>query len=234
MRLAAEQAAAIKSGVVGAFGAESRVWLFGSRLRDDLLGGDIDLYVELPAQTEHVFARTVRLNGSLQMALGEQRIDIVTHLAGSPEPGDRRAGSGRGIAGRRDPAPFRARPARPGLAHRLESFVGKFSRMQDKLVDKLIPLLHAVGEQPGAGIDNLNRIERWGYLSDVPRWLGMRRLRNRLVHEYLEHSVGLAEALGEAQAFSLIMRETHGALREFARQRLPLPLTATTNEATHV
>ncbi len=84
MRLAAEQAAAIKSGVVGAFGTEARVWLFGSRVRDDLLGGDIDLYVELPAQTEHVFARTVRLNGSLQMALGEQRIDIVTHLAGSP------------------------------------------------------------------------------------------------------------------------------------------------------
>ena len=159
MRLAAEQAAAIKSGGVDAFGAEARVWLFGSRVRDDLLGGDIDRYVELPAQTEHVFARSVRLNGNLQMA---------------------------------------------------------------------------PGEQPGAAIDNLNRIERWGDLSDVPCWLGMRRLRNRLVHEYLEHTVGLAEVLGEAQAFSLTMRETYGALREFARQRLALPLTATTNEATHV
>ncbi len=128
-----------------------------------------------------------------------------------------------------------AQIATPEGADCLESFVGKFSRMQDNLVDKLISLLlQAAGEQPGAAIDNLNRIERWGYLSDVPRWLGMRRLRNRLVHEYLEHTVGLAEVLGEAQAFSLTMRETYGALREFARQRLALPLTATTNEATHV
>jgi predicted nucleotidyltransferase len=84
MRLAAEQAVAIKSEVSSVFGTEARVWLFGSRIRDDLKGGDIDLYVELPARTENVFARTVRLNGSLQMSLGEQRIDIVTHLDGAP------------------------------------------------------------------------------------------------------------------------------------------------------
>jgi uncharacterized protein with HEPN domain len=130
---------------------------------------------------------------------------------------------------------IQAQIATPEGADRLESFVGKFSRMQDNLVDKLIPLLlQAAGEQTGAAIDNLNRIERWGYLGDVPRWLGMRRLRNRLVHEYLENTADLAEALDEAQAFSQAMRETYGALRDFAVQRLALPPLATTNEADHV
>jgi len=83
MRLGAQQVSAIKSRVLGTFGPEARVWLFGSRANDGVKGGDIDLYFELPEQIADVFARTVRLNGSLQMALGEQRIDIVTHVAGS-------------------------------------------------------------------------------------------------------------------------------------------------------
>ena len=130
---------------------------------------------------------------------------------------------------------MRQQIATPEGADRLESFVGKFSRMQDNLVDKFIPLLlQAVGEQSGSAIDNLNRIERWGYLSDISRWLGMRCLRKRLVHEYLENTADLAEALGEAHAFSQAMRETYRALREFAQQRLVLPNSATANEADHV
>ncbi len=40
---------------------------------------------------------------------------------------------------------------------RLESFGAKFGRMQDSIVDKLLPrLLQAAGEIPGTAIDNLN------------------------------------------------------------------------------
>jgi hypothetical protein len=67
---------------------------------------------------------------------------------------------------------------------RLESFGAKFSRMQDTVIDKLIPaLLRVAGEPVLAAIDNLDRMERLGLVTAAEPWLEMRRLRHRLVHE---------------------------------------------------
>jgi predicted nucleotidyltransferase len=46
MRLTQKQRKIIATAVRQYFGRDSRVCLFGSRLRDDLRGGDIDLYIE--------------------------------------------------------------------------------------------------------------------------------------------------------------------------------------------
>jgi predicted nucleotidyltransferase len=46
MRLSDRQRQTIRQATRRFFGADSTVHLFGSRLRDDLRGGDIDLYVE--------------------------------------------------------------------------------------------------------------------------------------------------------------------------------------------
>ena len=73
----------------------------------------------------------------------------------------------------------------PDLAERVEAFVSRFSRLQDTLGDKLLPvLLSALGEKPGAAIDNLDRAERLGYIQSVDDWLAMRNLRNQMVDEY--------------------------------------------------
>ena len=54
MRLNPEQVAQIRQSAAEGFGQEARVWLFGSRVDDRKLGGDIDLLVEsdrdLPVQ----------------------------------------------------------------------------------------------------------------------------------------------------------------------------------------
>jgi len=50
MRLTPDQAQITKNTIARVLGAESRVWLFGSRVDDDLRGGDIDLLVETEAQ----------------------------------------------------------------------------------------------------------------------------------------------------------------------------------------
>ena len=85
---------------------------------------------------------------------------------------------------------------------RLESFGAKFSRLQDTLMDKLLPQwLRAAGEQPGAVIDNLNRAEQLGLIVRTDDWLAMRRLRNRLVHEYVEDLQVMLEALRRAYEF---------------------------------
>lgn len=69
------------------------------------------------------------------------------------------------------------------LAERVEAFVGRFSRLQDTLADKLLPaLLTALGELPGPAVDNLDRAERLGWIGSADEWMSLRALRNQMVH----------------------------------------------------
>lgn len=92
--------------------------------------------------------------------------------------------------------------AEPDLAERVDAFVGRYSRLQDTVGDKLLPvLLIALGETPGAAIDNLDRAERLGLLDSVDDWMVMRKLRNQMVHEYVEDPAILCSALQAGHAF---------------------------------
>ncbi len=95
-------------------------------------------------------------------------------------------------------------------AERVEAFVARFSRLQDTLGDKLLPVvLTALGEPVGAVIDNLDRAERLGLIPGADDWMAARRLRNRMVHEYVEDPALLADALrmGHAQVAMLLFAE---------------------------
>jgi hypothetical protein len=82
------------------------------------------------------------------------------------------------------------------LAERTDAFVARFGRLQDTLADKLLPvLLDALAEPVGPAIDNLNRAERLGWISSIPAWLEARRLRNRMIHEYVAEASELASTL---------------------------------------
>lgn len=84
----------------------------------------------------------------------------------------------------------------PVLAERLDAFVSRFGRLQDNLGDKFLPqLLIALAEKPGAAIDNLNLAERLGWIQSAEDWLLMRKLRNQMVHEYIEDLALLSSAL---------------------------------------
>lgn len=88
------------------------------------------------------------------------------------------------------------------LAERVEAFVGRFGRLQDTLADKLLPVLLSMsGERVGAAIDNLDRAERLGWIASTDDWLTMRRLRNQMVHEYIEDYTVLANALNSGHHF---------------------------------
>lgn len=102
-----------------------------------------------------------------------------------------------------DAARLGALLATPEGIDRLESFAGKFSRMQDTFVDKLLPLyLRSIGERTGSALDNLRRAERFGLIEDAESWIEMRLLRNRLVHEYVEDLARLAEDLELARTYA--------------------------------
>jgi predicted nucleotidyltransferase len=82
MRLTPEESSLIRRQVGRVFGADARVWLFGSRADDARRGGDIDLYIEYAPRAEDEFLRVLELDDELQLALGEQRIDIVAWAPG--------------------------------------------------------------------------------------------------------------------------------------------------------
>lgn len=87
------------------------------------------------------------------------------------------------------------------LAERVDAFVARFGRLQDTVADKLRPvLLDWLAEPVSAAIDNLNRAERLGWIASVDSWLEARRLRNRMIQEYVRNPADLALALTSAHA----------------------------------
>ncbi len=109
----------------------------------------------------------------------------------------------------------------PDRAVQLEAFVSRFGRMQDTMADKLFPRwLLALAEVPGSQIETLNRAERLGVLTSTERWLEVRTLRNRLVHEYMADSAKFVEDLLLAKEYSLMLIETFNRLRQDAITRM--------------
>ncbi|MEQ1591155.1 MAG: nucleotidyltransferase domain-containing protein [Thiobacillaceae bacterium] len=84
MRLTDTQRTMIREEVRQHFGDGARVLLFGSRVRDETRGGDIDLYLEAEGTAAETLARELKLYAALQRRLGEQRIDIVVHRRDTP------------------------------------------------------------------------------------------------------------------------------------------------------
>ena len=74
MRLTADQAEAIRQGVRRFMGEHSRIWLFGSRVDDNLRGGDVDLYVE--PQSDPGLAGRLQCKGTLADAL-DLDVDLI-------------------------------------------------------------------------------------------------------------------------------------------------------------
>jgi hypothetical protein len=90
----------------------------------------------------------------------------------------------------------------PLLAEGLDAFVSRFGRLQDTLADKFLPaLLDAMAETRGAATENLDRAEKLGWLDSTDDWLVMRKLRNQMVHEYIEDLVILCDSLKAGHAF---------------------------------
>ena len=69
--------ATITETAVKVFGANTSVWLFGSRLDDAAKGGDVDLLVKLESPTADKVLLAARYNALLQMKLGMQKFDIL-------------------------------------------------------------------------------------------------------------------------------------------------------------
>ncbi|MFN3882289.1 MAG: hypothetical protein ACK4L8_12780 [Nitrincola lacisaponensis] len=107
----------------------------------------------------------------------------------------------------------------PESAVQLEAFVSRFSRMQDSLADKLLPRwLECLAEKPGSQIENLNKAERFGVISNTEDWLMTRRLRNQLVHEYMTDTHVFLASLLEAKKKTDLLVQAYNNIRNYQPQ----------------
>jgi len=75
MRLTQKQIKAINESFKEIFKSGS-IYLFGSRVDDNLKGGDIDLYIDTDDK-DNLFEKKIDFLVSLKRKIGEQKIDIV-------------------------------------------------------------------------------------------------------------------------------------------------------------
>lgn len=95
------------------------------------------------------------------------------------------------------------------FSERVEAFVSRFGRLQDTLGDKLVPLyLQLIGDKPKGFLDDLDRMEKLEFVDDANAWQHMRRLRNQMVHEYINDVNVFINAINEAHDFIPSMLET--------------------------
>ena len=77
MRITLEQAIAIRQGATQLAGAKARVWLFGSRVRDDARGGDVDLMLELDEAVTEPAQLSARLAARVSRAMYGRKVDVL-------------------------------------------------------------------------------------------------------------------------------------------------------------
>lgn len=105
-------------------------------------------------------------------------------------------------------------------SERTDAFVARFGRLQDTLADKVLPeFLRCLAEPVGAVIDNLDRAEKLGLLSSADEWLASRKLRNRMVHEYVRDASELADALNQGHALVPLLVSAASAIASDCRRR---------------
>lgn len=114
------------------------------------------------------------------------------------------------------------------LAERTDAFVARFGRLQDTVADKLLPALLDWQQEPvSAAIDNLNRAERLGWIQSVDRWIEVRRLRSRMIHEYVRDAAELAAALEFAHASVPLLCAAADTMALLVTAGRPSPCTQT-------
>lgn len=105
---------------------------------------------------------------------------------------------------------------REDLSEKIDAFVGRFSRLQDHIGEKLIPRFAALlGEQPKSLLDVLAYAERIGWVANAEAFIGARKLRNLLVHEYMADAELFLEALKAADEATKMLMDVVGNIARY-------------------
>jgi hypothetical protein len=102
---------------------------------------------------------------------------------------------------------------RDDLAEKIDAFVSRFGRLQDHLGEKLIPRFAALlGEAPQSVLDVLAYAEKMQWVESAEAFIGARKLRNLLVHEYMSDTQLFLQALLSARGAAEMLFRTLAAI----------------------
>ncbi|MFZ5653351.1 MAG: hypothetical protein ACOY42_02980 [Pseudomonadota bacterium] len=116
-------------------------------------------------------------------------------------------------------------PQNDDLSERIDAFVARFGRLQDTIGDKLLPaFLGLMQETPATMLENLDRAERLKLIDSADEWLAIRKLRNRMIHEYVRTPTELLDALNAAHQFiPALIHTLHALIRTIAQHFPEIP-----------
>jgi hypothetical protein len=109
---------------------------------------------------------------------------------------------------------------REDLAEKIDAFVGRFGRLQDHIGEKLLPAFaRLLGGQPKSLLDTLAYAERMGWISSGEEFIGARKLRNLLVHEYMIETDLFLDALLAAKPATDLLFQVIQSVKQEAQTR---------------
>lgn len=115
--------------------------------------------------------------------------------------------------------------SRDDLAEKVDAFVSRFARLQDHLGEKLIPRFAALlGEAPKSMLDVLAYAEKMQWIENAEIFIGARKLRNLLVHEYMSDAGLFLQALLAADEAAEMLFTAVAAIEKEARAIDLLPV----------
>lgn len=85
MRITPSQIESIRRAGHSVLGPQVSIRLFGSRVRDDLKGGDIDLLFETELMVDNRAQAICNIQGALMRTLGDRKIDILLKDPRTPD-----------------------------------------------------------------------------------------------------------------------------------------------------
>ena len=97
MRLSPNQIAAIHTAVHSIIPNVVAIRLFGSRLNDEIQGGDIDLMVDVKDAVEHPAQLSARLAVRISRAVGGRKVDVILCAPNLAQTAIHKIASERGI-----------------------------------------------------------------------------------------------------------------------------------------
>lgn len=106
---------------------------------------------------------------------------------------------------------------REDLAEKIDAFVGRFGRLQDQIGEKLIPRFVALlGSAPKSLLDNLAYAERADWIDSAEEFVGARKLRNLLIHEYMAEAELFLDALQAAEGATHLLIDAVAKIKQQA------------------
>ncbi|WP_297889616.1 hypothetical protein [Sulfurihydrogenibium sp.] len=98
----------------------------------------------------------------------------------------------------------------------IDSFIFRFSKMQDTIGEKLFPLILQILEEEVRNksfIDILNTLERLEFIPSAKKWRELREIRNQITHTYPWEQEILVEEIKKALISSQEMIEIYNNIK---------------------